>query len=350
MALRIAFLTVGDPQRRTGGYLYHREVFRCWQARNQPVEEIVLGPADVAGQIAASNRAGELVEAGRYDVIVVDALARAVVAPWLTHWQRLCPVVTLVHELPTVAGASDPREYEWEQMLLWADALVAVSADGANTLIARGVEPTRIHIASGGCDRLLSRMPKVERREELVIAVAQWIPRKNLAHLVRVWGQVAEHPWRLELIGESDADPVYAGEVWQAIQHCPANVIVRGVLADDELAERYACASLFALPSQFEGYGLVFAEALACGLPVIAGAVGPLPELVGAGGFLVPPDDEQALAIALRLAMSDSHLRRRLSDAAQQQAHTLPRWHDTAQRLLRAVEWAYMQRHHGSST
>ncbi|GIV92912.1 glycosyltransferase [Chloroflexus sp.] len=349
MALRIAFLTVGDPQRRTGGYLYHREVFRCWQARNQPVEEIVLGPADVAGQIEARDRAGQLVEAGRYDVIVVDALARAVVAPWLTHWQRLCPVVTLVHELPTVAGASDPREHEWEQMLLRADALVAVSDDGANTLIARGVEPARIHIASGGCDRLLSRMPVGEAREELVIAVAQWIPRKNLAHLVRVWGHVAEHPWRLELIGESDADPVYAGEVWQAIQHCPASVIVRGVLADDELAERYARASLFALPSRFEGYGLVFAEALACGLPAIAGAVGPVPALVGAGGILVPPDDEQALSTALRTVMSDAHLRQHLSTAARQQASTLPRWQDTAQHLLHAIEWAYAQRHRVST-
>ncbi|ABY33414.1 MAG TPA: glycosyl transferase family 1 [Chloroflexus aurantiacus] len=349
MALRIAFLTVGDPQRRTGGYLYHREVFRCWQARNQPVEEIVLGPADVAGQIAASNRAGQLVEAGRYDVIVVDALARAVVAPWLAHWQRLCPLVTLVHELPTVAGASDPREYEWEQMLLRADALVAVSDDGANTLIARGVEAARIHIASGGCDRLLSRMPVGKAREELVIAVAQWIPRKNLAHLVRVWGQVAEHPWRLELIGESDADPVYAGEVWQAIQHCPANVIVRGVLADDELAERYARASLFALPSRFEGYGLVFAEALACGLPVIAGAVGPVPALVGAGGMLVHPDDEQALSVALRTVMRDAHLRQHLSTAARQRASTLPRWQDTAQHLLCAIEWAYAQRHRVST-
>lgn len=344
MALRIAFLTVGDPQRRTGGYLYHREVFRCWQAHNQPIEEIVLGPADVAGQIEARDRAGQLVEAGRYDVIVVDALARAVVAPWLTHWQRLSPVVTLVHELPTVAGASDSREYEWEQMLLRTDVLVAVSDDGANTLIVRGVEPTRIHIASGGCDRLLRRMPTVEMREELVIAVAQWIPRKNLAHLVRVWGQVAEHPWRLELIGESDADPVYAGEVWQAIQHCPANVIVRGVLADDELAERYARASLFALPSRFEGYGLVFAEALACGLPVIAGTVGPVPALVGTGGILVPPDDEQALSIALRTAMRDAHLRQHLSTAARQRASILPCWQDTAQHLLHAIESAYMQR------
>jgi hypothetical protein len=48
MFYTIGFLTVGDPNRRTGGYLYHREVFRRWRAQGHRVDEIVLGPADVA--------------------------------------------------------------------------------------------------------------------------------------------------------------------------------------------------------------------------------------------------------------------------------------------------------------
>lgn len=343
MNLHLAFLTVGDPNRLTGGYLYHREVFRRWRAQGHRVDEIALGPADVAGQLAAAPLAGTRVVAERYDALLVDALARAVVAPWLDQWRAQRPLIALIHELPAVAGASDSREQEWEQALLHADALVAVSDDGAATLIARGADPARVFVASGGCDRLLARLPAGMPREPLVIAVGQWIPRKNLAHLVRAWGQAAIHDWRLELIGETNADPAYAAEVWQAVRSCPAQVSVHGTLDDDALANLYARASVFALPSRFEGYGLVFAEALACGLPVIAGAVGPVPALVGNGGLLVPPDDEAALAAALRAITIDTALRARLSAAARQHAAGLPCWDDTAERLWQAVVWACRQ-------
>ncbi len=341
MTLNLAFLTVGNPDRHTGGYLYHREVFRRWRAWGQPVDEIVLGPADVAGQLAARAQVGRRIDPSRYDVLIIDALARAVVAPWIDTWRTYRPIVALIHELPALAGANDLYEYEWERTLLRADVLVTVSDEGAMALIERGADPACIHVVSGGCDRLRNDIPPNLPREMLVIAVGQWIPRKNIAHLVRAWSQIASNTWRLELIGETDADPAYATEIWHAIRHCPTPVIVRGVVPDNELAERYARASIFALPSRFEGYGLVFAEALACGLPVVAGAVGPVPTLVGNGGILVPPDDEQALVHALRTVMADPLLRQHLSEAAQQRAASLPRWDETAQRLLTAVTNAF---------
>lgn len=337
MPYTIAFLTVGDPNRLTGGYLYHREVFRRWRAQGHRVDEIVLGPADVAGQLAAAPYVGAWVGVDRYDAIIIDALARAVVAPWLEHWRTRRPLLALIHELPAVAGASDPREREWEQALLRTHILVTVSDDGAATLIARGADPNRLVVASGGCDRLLPLLPTNCTREPLIIAVGQWIPRKNLANLVRAWGRAAVNGWQLALIGETEADPTYAAEVWQAVRDCPAPVIVRGTINDDELAHLYARAGVFALPSRFEGYGLVFAEALACGLPVIAGAVGPVPDVVGDGGLLVPPDDERELATALHRITTNTALRQRLSIAARRRANTLPRWDDTAQRLLAAV-------------
>jgi Glycosyltransferase len=303
--------------------------------------KLCWGPADVAGQLAARAQVGRRIDPSRYDVLIIDALARVVVAPWIDSWRTYRPIVALIHELPTIAGANDLYEYEWERTLLRADVLVTVSDEGAMALIERGADPTRMYIASGGCDRLRNFIPTNLPRETLVISVGQWIPRKNVAHLVRSWDQIAPTTWRLELIGETDADPDYATEVWQAIRHCSAPVIVRGVLPDDKLAECYARASIFALPSRFEGYGLVFAEALACGLPVIAGAVGPVPTLVGNGGILVPPDDEQALVNALRTVMADPLLRQHLSEAAQQRAASLPRWDETAQRLLTAVTYAF---------
>jgi glycosyltransferase involved in cell wall biosynthesis len=92
------------------------------------------------------------------------------------------------------------------------------------------------------------------------------------------------------------------------------------------------------LPSRYEGYGIVYAEALAHGLPVIACDVGPVPELVGGeAALLVPPGDIEALSGILDLLLGDPALRGRMSAAARRRAEHLPRWDDAVVGLWRAL-------------
>lgn len=349
--LRIAFVTVGDPARLTGGYLYHREVFARLRALGATVDEVVASPAGLDAQLAAVEELGRSFDPAPYDAVVVDALARAACAPWLDRWRGARPLVAMVHELPSVAGAADPAEREREAPLLRADRLVVVSDDGARILAERGVDPSRIVVASGGRDRLTtlasprppaSWPPALQSPGLLVLCVAQWIPRKGLLELAQAWAHAARPGWRLELVGEDGADPAYAAEVRAALGAAPpGSVAIRGPLADAQLAAAYASASLFALPSRYEGYGIVFAEALAHGLPVVACAAGPVPALVGPGaGLLVPPGDGAALATALGRLMDDAALRARLSAAARARAAELPTWAQCAERFLGAVDGA----------
>ena len=378
---RIAFITVGDPARLTGGYLYHREVFARLRARGVAVDEVVASGAGLAEQLAAADAFGRSFDPGPYDAVVVDALARAVCAPWVDGWRAARPLVAMVHELPSVAGAAGPDERAREAPLLRADRLIAVSEDGARTLAGRGADPARIVVASGGLDRLAGfqargftlaggderpfgewreRSPRRAERAPTpasvtrasaasVLCVAQWIPRKGLAELGRAWARAARPGWRLELVGEDGADPGYAAEVRAALAPAPAgSVAVRGALDDEGLAAAYGAAALFALPSRYEGYGLVFAEAMAWGLPVVACAVGPVPALVGpAAGLLVPPGDEGALAAALARLMGDEALRGRMAAAALARAAELPTWDDCAGRFLAAVQGAIRGRRGG---
>lgn len=147
------------------------------------------------------------------------------------------------------------------------------------------------------------------------------------------------------MIGETDPDPAYAATVCAAIADAPdSSICVSGPVDDVTLGTAYAVADFFVLPSRYEGYGIVYAEALAHGLPVIACDVGPIPELVGEeAALLIPPGGTEVLAEALDLLLRDPTLRARMSTAAHRRAANLPRWEDTAAGFRQVLQEALVE-------
>jgi glycosyltransferase involved in cell wall biosynthesis len=115
-----------------------------------------------------------------------------------------------------------------------------------------------------------------------------------------------------------------------------------GFVAHDELLGLYARASVVACPSHREGFGVVCAEAMAHGRPVVAGAVGGLLDLVvdGQTGLLVPPRDAPALRAALERLLADGALRRRLGAAGRDRARRLLSWDAVTDATLAAYREA----------
>jgi glycosyltransferase involved in cell wall biosynthesis len=131
------------------------------------------------------------------------------------------------------------------------------------------------------------------------------------------------------------------GEALRA-QAAAGDVPVRflGEVADEELDHLYAQADLFALTSveyerSVEGFGLVYLEAAAHGLPAIAHRVGGVAEAVidGETGLCVAPNDPDALTAAFARLLGDAELRRRMGDAARVRAR-LANWTESARALL----------------
>jgi glycosyltransferase involved in cell wall biosynthesis len=326
-------MTVGDRNRKTGGYLYNARVVSGLRGGGPEVREIVACGASPNEQRVAAPRLGSAFDPSGFDVIVADALARIAVFPHLDSWRATRPVVALVHELPSVAGGGPGRGRHYEEPLLRSDRLVAVSGHGRDVLRNRGVPPWRIHVVPPGFDGVpAGDASRSEGGGQLrVLCVAQWIPRKGILDLVEAWTLRGRTDAVLELVGETDADPDYAARVRAAIEVAPrGSIVVSGRVDDATLGEAYASADVFAMPSRYEGYGIVYAEALARGLPIIACYVGPVPELVGReAAVLVRPEDNAALSGAMDLLLGDPALRARMSEAASRRASGLPRWEDT---------------------
>ena len=111
-------------------------------------------------------------------------------------------------------------------------------------------------------------------------------------------------------------------------------VIVKTKVPPQELVGLYATSELAISPSLYEGFGFPAAEAMACGLPLVAARGGALPEVVGDAGVLVPPADEGALAKAIGQLLNDPERRARLGRAARERIVTKFRWEDAAERMV----------------
>jgi glycosyltransferase involved in cell wall biosynthesis len=118
-------------------------------------------------------------------------------------------------------------------------------------------------------------------------------------------------------------------------------ILHRKMLTVPELVAQYSTARAAVVPSFFEGFGFPASEAMACGLPVIANAVGALPEVVGTdgeAGRLVPPRDPRALAAAIADVLSDPDRAARMGRAARARVSRLFRWEEAAAQLALVFE------------
>jgi glycosyltransferase involved in cell wall biosynthesis len=113
-----------------------------------------------------------------------------------------------------------------------------------------------------------------------------------------------------------------------------------GFVPNAELGPYYSRAAVVAVPSRREGYGVVCAEAMAHGRPVVASAVGGLLDLVAHGetGLLVPAGDVDALREALKWLLGDPDLRRRMGEAGRERARDRLSWERTTAETLRAYD------------
>jgi glycosyltransferase involved in cell wall biosynthesis len=160
--------------------------------------------------------------------------------------------------------------------------------------------------------------PQSDGTAQTVVAAGRLNTQKGFDLLIAAWAIVArEAPgWRLRIYGSGpERDRLHA-------QAEATGVPIELMGRTQELGEAMAAASIFALSSRFEGFGMVIVEAMSHGLPVVGFDCphGPHDILAPGGGILVPPEDVDALATALRELIADADRRRALADAARRRS------------------------------
>jgi glycosyltransferase involved in cell wall biosynthesis len=209
--------------------------------------------------------------------------------------------------------------YRWYFNRLATGVLVNSEATRATVLAsAPWLDEQRVHLLYKGVD-LERFVPRAQAPRGGVVGFAgQLIERKGLPALMSAWTELerADDPRgrRLLIAGEGPLRP--ALEAWRAGLRQPEAVELRGYVED--LVPFYHGLDALVLPSLSEGFGLVAAEAGACGVPVVAARASSLPEIVedGTTGLLVPPGDAHALAAALDRVLRDDELASRLGSGA----------------------------------
>lgn len=159
-------------------------------------------------------------------------------------------------------------------------------------------------------------------------------PRKNLDLLVRAFLAAAgSRDWRLIIAGRTRPGYDSAG-----LRSDP-RVVVVGPIDEREKAAFFGSIRAMVSPSAYEGFGLTFAEAMACGCPVVALRNSSLPEVVGDAGVLVDDASEPALAAAIEKLMTDDRAAAELSRKGRERAASFS-WNETARLTREAYERA----------
>ena len=153
--------------------------------------------------------------------------------------------------------------------------------------------------------------------DRYMLSLCMLEPRKNLDHLVRCFIRIVKEQHiddlSLVLIGSSDWDISGMIPGLQAAGSIGERIIFTGRVPDHDLATIYSHAQAFFFMSKYEGFGLPPLEAMQCGTPTVTSNATSLPEVVGDGGIMLAPDDEDGLCHAMYQLYNNPGLREEYS-------------------------------------
>ncbi len=230
-----------------------------------------------------------------------------------------------------------------------ATRIATVSEYSRRDIAARyDVSPGHIDVVHNGVGEAFHPLDEAERTaaraefaagEDYFISVGSLHPRKNIARLLLAFDALLRaHPGPLKLVivGERFWWDDRMEQAWRRVVH-KDRVIFTGRLGQDRLCRALGGSLGLAFVSYFEGFGIPVAEAMRCGVPVVAAESTALPEVAGDAAHYCDPFSVKDITRALHEVWSDKALRDRLSEAGRKRAQRYT-WENAAQALWKSFE------------
>lgn len=340
----VAFLIPGDLELPTGGYAYDRAVLRLLPGFGlRPIQVALPGSFPNPSEEDLEDCAAIVRSLPKDCLLLIDGLAYgAMPEALIRRFDR--PIIALCHHpLALENGISATRAeelYACERSALALARHVIVTSPMTGKILNGdfGVPEDKITVARPGATRK-GRATGSGSALLDVLAVGSVVPRKGYHVLIDALSRIKARNWRLSIVGAVRApDCAAALEAQIVAAGLQEKVRLLGAVNEKALDSLYEHADLFVMSSLFEGYGMVLAEAMARGLPIVTTTGGAASDTVPEGaGLKVPPGDAEALAGALEQALADPALRRTLGDAAFAAGENLKGWEDTAAIIAQAL-------------
>jgi glycosyltransferase involved in cell wall biosynthesis len=224
-----------------------------------------------------------------------------------------------------------------------ADRVITVSECSAREIERlMGIPSDRIRVVYNGIDTdVFNNLDGLPKKSNSLIFVGNTEDRKKgIIYLLQAIKMLEnECPVKLTIIDGGAPEAQYVPALMQQI-NLNGRVTFARRLSGADLVKWYSAADIAVVPSMFEGFGFPAAEAMACGIPVIAFNAGALPELVADGktGILVPPADVPKLAAAIKKLVQDKDLRCNMGKEARNRVLCKFNWELAAKQILKVYQ------------
>ena len=349
---QLIFVYPGDLNTPTGGYAYDRRIIEGLERLGWHVQIISLGEGYPFPNLIQEEYARSvLLNLTKGVLMVIDGLALGALPNLAIELAKRHPLIALIHHpLAFEFGLSDQeiKSLMQSEMLALQQVvqIIANSPTTARDLIQHfDIRPEIIVVILPGTDRIPHLEPRLQGYAEPtdrvnLLAVGSIIPRKGFHYLIAALEPLVDLQWNLTIAGDNSRHLASYELLMTDIKyfHLESRVQVLGAVSNKELENLYTHSDVFVLASLFEGYGMVYAEAMAYGLPIIATTGGAIPNTVPKdAGLLVPPADIPALTAALKTLIQDPPYRARLSRGALQAASQQPTWDYAVQQFTAVI-------------
>ncbi|RUO98037.1 MAG: glycosyltransferase [Hyphomicrobium sp.] len=338
------FAIPGDLKAATGGYAYDRRVVELLPDFGVPVTVLAL-PASFPNPTDEDLEETRRLLCARKpgSVLVIDGLAFGAFPDDIVDGLKGRVIGLVHHPLFLETGLPHGRKVELkesEERALKRANHIIVTSRATKRIVTQhmAVLPDKITVAEPGTDP--AQRATGTGAPLQILAVGAVLPRKGYDVLIEALAPLKEIDWRLTIAGALDRHPQAVETVQAAIRAhgLEDRVTLAGKVVPATLDRFYESADLFVSASLFEGYGMVLAEAMSRGLPIVLAAGGAAADTAGEAAALhVEAGNVSELTAALQRALTDKKLRDRLADAAWEAGRTLPTWHETARRFAAVI-------------